>query len=467
MIERRLTYSTLQRDVTKQLYRHFLFHGLGGPLVFLWSVGTGLFLFLLNLPEYALVWTGAVSVLTLGMVIFHLGDQKVRALALQSVVAKWFLTHAIPDLSLGREVQTGIETFTQIALQIAEMEKRHGRDHYLRRVLTQSFGLLALQHQQAGKVAALEAGENPELHQEEADQAYSLAHETLAQLETVDTVLQALQHTRPPHEVAAGITELAREAEETLRRMQARAANPSHREAPPSPSTAGIPPGPGTPPLSPPRPPVRPISDLVAQHRADRYSPPELKGLREALQLRLARLNSADGLKALLGLVREYGQLMAMLAHHPDASSLTVAQTTALAEEAYRRALNVLGTALDLIPATDEPQQERLERDIAELEAKIATAHGDNQQAERLPQLQDRLASNQKQLETDRRQRLRLEQLLNQCHHIEVSLDQTRNELALLKADSAESRVSGVTQPLSRVIDQAKEVQEELKQSGW
>ena len=64
-----------------------LLNGLGGPLVFLWSLGTGLFLLVLNLPEYALVWTGATIALGFGMMHFYLGDSKIRQLLLGSTIA--------------------------------------------------------------------------------------------------------------------------------------------------------------------------------------------------------------------------------------------------------------------------------------------------------------------------------------------------------------------------------------------
>ena len=454
------TYAALQQQVTRQSINRFLRKGMGGPLVFLGSVGAGVLLVLLNSPPLALGWTGAVSALGVAMLLFDLRDRKVWALALESVMAKWFLTHAIPDLTLGAEVQTGTETFAQIALQIAEIEKRHGADPYLRRVLGQSYGLLALQYQQAIKAATLEAGENPELRQEEAAQAYFLTREALVQLETVSTVLRALQRARPSHDLAERATELARETEETLRRMQAGPALPGPDRSGPDPDA----PSPTPVPLPSPQP---GISDLAAQRRADRYSPLELRQLREALQDRLTRLNSSEGLRALNGLVREYGQLRAMLASTPDASSLTIAQTRPLAEEAYRQGLSVLGDALLLIQDTSGPDLEQQERETAALEGEIAALQGDARQPGRLAELQGQLAAKQKGLEPVRRRRLRLEQRLDRCRRYQESLDQAREGLEGLKDDSAESRVSAVTEPLHRVIDQAKEVQEELKREGW
>jgi hypothetical protein len=460
--EQRLTYAALQQQVTRQSISRFLWKGMGGPLVFLGVVGAAVCLVVLSSTLLAMSWIAGVSVLGLVMVAFELGDQKVRAQALESVVARWFLAHAIPDLSLGKDLQTGTETFAQIALQIAEIEKRHGADPYLRWVLDRSRGLLMLQYQQGSKAVALEAESNPELHQDEALHAYSLAHEALVQLEMVAKVLRVLQDARPSHEVATAVTELAREAEETLRRMQSRAAGLVEDWSVPGLDT----PAPAATPVPSPSP--RPaIRDPALQRLADRYSPPELRELRTTLQDRLTRLGSADGLNALQGLVREYAQLRSMLAHRDDAGSLTLAHVPALAEEAYRQGLSVLGDALELIRATGGPQRQQLEQETAKLSEEIAALQGDDQRAARLKQLQARLASNQELLELIRRQRLRVEELLNQCRHCEISLDRTRIEMAGLRADSAESRVGEVTQTLRWTIDQAKEVQEELKQSGW
>src|SRR4029453_15093699 len=52
-----LTYEALQRKVRKRLLRDAFVRGQGGPLVFLWAVGTGASLFAWTLPQYAAIWT--------------------------------------------------------------------------------------------------------------------------------------------------------------------------------------------------------------------------------------------------------------------------------------------------------------------------------------------------------------------------------------------------------------------------
>ena len=60
-----------------------------------------------------------------------------------------------------------------------------------------------------------------------------------------------------------------------------------------------------------------------------------------------------------------------------------------------------------------------------------------------------------------------MDQLLHQCESCEASLHRTRIEIAALKADTAESSVRALTDTLRMTINQAKEVQEELKRLGY
>ncbi len=64
-------------------------------------------------------------------------------------------------------------------------------------------------------------------------------------------------------------------------------------------------------------------------------------------------------------------------------------------------------------------------------------------------------------------QQYQADELLFQCSRCEASLSRTRIELASLQAGSSETSVSAVTESLQRTIDQAKEVQAELKKLGY
>jgi hypothetical protein len=146
---------------------------------------------------------------------------------------------------------------------------------------------------------------------------------------------------------------------------------------------------------------------------------------------------------------------------------ITVAHIPPLAEDACRQGLSVLEDALELMRAVDGPERERLEADTAELEREIETLREDETQAGRVILTQEKLTSHQERLNMIKQQRLRVHELLNQCGRCEASLDRTRLELAGFNADRAELSVGEVTQTLRRTIDQAKEIQEELKKSGW
>ena len=77
------------------------------------------------------------------------------------------------------------------------------------------------------------------------------------------------------------------------------------------------------------------------------------------------------------------------------------------------------------------------------------------------------MASHKERLDMIKQQELRVDKLLYQCDRCEASLHRTRIELASLKTESSETSVSAVTETLQRTINQAKEVQEELKRLGF
>ena len=55
----RPVFLTLEAEQQKQRLGYFLSRGSGGPLLFLWSIGVGLFI-IFGAPIFALVWTAAV-----------------------------------------------------------------------------------------------------------------------------------------------------------------------------------------------------------------------------------------------------------------------------------------------------------------------------------------------------------------------------------------------------------------------
>ena len=193
----------------------------------------------------------------------------------------------------------------------------------------------------------------------------------------------------------------------------------------------------------------------------------DLQRLKDGIQTGFSRVNSADGLKALQELVYEYEQMQPVLDRGRETDPLAVAHIPALAEETYRQGLGVLAGCLDLMREIHSPNNRKLEAEVADLESQIGAMEKDDAQTERLSILKATVASHKERLGLVQQQSLRVDGLLHQSDSCEASLHRTRIELAALKADNVDARVSAVTNALQSTINQAKEVQDELKRLGY
>ena len=72
------------------LIRCFMLQGPGGPLLLLWSVGTGLFLLMFELPIYALAWNSVVVILGFWMMLIYRDNPKVWEQLVRSSIAQQF-----------------------------------------------------------------------------------------------------------------------------------------------------------------------------------------------------------------------------------------------------------------------------------------------------------------------------------------------------------------------------------------
>ena len=211
---------------------------------------------------------------------------------------------------------------------------------------------------------------------------------------------------------------------------------------------------------------ARELMDLQDRELA-RLEQAELRQLHEALDDGFSRAGSAEGLKALSGLVGEYEHLQPALRRQRDTDPLSMSHVPGLADETYRQGLSVLSDAVELMNAAQTPGRERLEREIAEMEREIEASKVDENQAERLKIKSDTRASHQHRLDMLDQLGLRVDQLLYQAHRCEASLHGTRIELASIRTGSSETSVDSVIEALQGTIDQVKEVQKELKRLGY
>ncbi len=193
----------------------------------------------------------------------------------------------------------------------------------------------------------------------------------------------------------------------------------------------------------------------------------ELQQLRDTLRTGFSGTNSEPELKALTDLVYEYEQLQLVINRQDETGSMSVAHIPGLAEETYRQGLNVLANELQLSRTIHTSNKARLEEEIVEIEKEIESLRADPKQARRIKIREETVASHTQRLEMIDQQQYRVDELLYQCDRCEASLSRTRIELAALLAGSSGTSVSAVTETLQKTIDQAKEVQEELKRLGF
>ena len=194
---------------------------------------------------------------------------------------------------------------------------------------------------------------------------------------------------------------------------------------------------------------------------------PDLDKVRTNLEKGFASLTSETGLTVLQDLVEEFEQLQPLLSRRKNSDPLAIAQVPALAQETYRQGMSILVDALDLAKTMDSSGVGKLQSEATKLESEMESMGGDENQVVRLRMKEELLASNKELLEMIAQQQVRVDELFHQSHLCQVSLHRTRIELAAIRADTSETKVSTYTDTLRRTIAQAKEVQEEMKRLGF
>ncbi len=193
----------------------------------------------------------------------------------------------------------------------------------------------------------------------------------------------------------------------------------------------------------------------------------EIKKIRETLKAGFTGIDFQAALKALTGLDHEYQQLQLVLCQQNETVAMSVSHLPGLVEETYREGLNVLVNGLQLSLAIHPLNKGRPEEEIVEIEKELETLREDEGQESRIKLREEKIASHRELLEMINQKQYQADELLFQCNRCEASLARTRIELASLQAGSSATSVSSVTQSLRSTINQAKEVQEELKRLGF
>ena len=172
------------------------------------------------------------------------------------------------------------------------------------------------------------------------------------------------------------------------------------------------------------------------------------------------------GLKALRDLAYEYEHLMPVIGRKRETDPVVVAGIPALVEEIYLLGLSLLEDALELATSVRAPDTAKIEAELARVEQEIESMRGNRSQRARLEMREEAMASHREFLDVINQRQLRVDELLHQCDGCRASLHRTRIELMALRVDASGASVTAATETLTRTIQQARGVQEEIRGAG-
>jgi hypothetical protein len=193
----------------------------------------------------------------------------------------------------------------------------------------------------------------------------------------------------------------------------------------------------------------------------------QLNTLEKTISAGFVTIGSNEGLAVLEQLTNEYQQLMTSLGQQRSNDPLSVSVIPALVEETYRKGLDVLSDTLDLMNIVRTPGQEKLEKEIAQVESDIKLLENDQSRADWLKLKEDVLATLKERLTSVNRLKLWVEQLLYQAQKCEATVHTSRIELTTVRAGGTRSNLDSIIKVLEERIKQVKEVQDEIDRLGY
>lgn len=153
-----LAIKRLQSKMFRGFLQNILLKGKkgGGPLLFLWIVGAGFALMILNSVTFALLITAVCA--GAGFMIFfnsYRNDAMQREL-LAEILKERFSLHEGIQKEFLEETSRSLTSFTEIALKILKIIRAQGKNEHLVRVLADADQMLALQLESAEQVNEFE-----------------------------------------------------------------------------------------------------------------------------------------------------------------------------------------------------------------------------------------------------------------------------------------------------------------------
>lgn len=151
-----LTYQSVRSQVNNRLLSHAFVRGQGGPLVLLWVCGSGLFLLIWEIPEYAAIWTLAAFVFAALIARDEMRNPKLRAAAHRSVLAEQFSTDELRDPGHREFLTKSLEVGLELMNKLDDIDRTRGLDAELRTTLDDMDRMLSLQFQAAHQIEELQ-----------------------------------------------------------------------------------------------------------------------------------------------------------------------------------------------------------------------------------------------------------------------------------------------------------------------
>jgi hypothetical protein len=190
---------------------------------------------------------------------------------------------------------------------------------------------------------------------------------------------------------------------------------------------------------------------------------------RRRLELGFAQVDSDrgdEGEHVLRGLADEYEAIAELLRRQAgDAASGRTATLPGLAAETYASGISALTKALELLEFSDGPLHRRLEDQLQDVEARLASDDYEDEQA-RLRDEQRR-SSHTRLLARHEESRRRGIDLLFEAERCTAALAATRIELASIRTGATQADVSAVVETLQDAISCVRAVEEELRSIGY
>jgi hypothetical protein len=401
-------------------------------------------------PLFALLWSGVIVLLGSLMAAESIRSPKAQERLIRSLFRSQFQHETLTDRSLRAALEKQVNVLSEIAIKIFQMEKERGIDAHLQRLIAIAHSLVTLLWDTAGEVEELERGltlagsaqvndasgfamEQKDISGSRRDSGADIARQVRQSRLSAESIghhldglmLKVFQTAQLPPDPMRN-SKLAREYEDVVKNLKHDAES----------------------------------------RRADRYVSSEVQNTREKLETGFSELNSAKAITVLRRLVYEYAQLQPLLERRRSTDLMSMSQVPVLVEESYGIALDLLGDALELMQASHPSERKRLKAELAELRKKAAGMSDNEANKDRLILVDSLMSSHLDRLRIMEKQELRIEQLLHSVGLCEASLHRTHMELAAIKSADSEMSVRQATDGLQRTIDQAKDVQEELKKLG-